>query len=84
MLASSALLVSHVPVLRENIIRTTKWPEVRSCTPSIPTSRVTVSQVIAASRRLICDISEEEKRRELKDIADVYASFQFTSAPVVQ
>jgi hypothetical protein len=29
-------------------------------------------QVIAASRRLICDISEEEKRRELKDIADVY------------
>lgn len=26
--ASSALLVSHVPVLRENIMKTTKWPEV--------------------------------------------------------
>jgi len=33
--------------------------------------------VIAASRRLICDISEEEKRRELKDIADVYGQNNF-------
>ncbi len=31
-------------------------------------------QVIEASRLLICDISEEEKRRELNDIADVYAA----------
>jgi hypothetical protein len=38
------------------------------------TSLTTLLQVIAASRRLICDISEEEKRRELKDIADVYAT----------
>jgi hypothetical protein len=36
-------------------------------------SLTALPQVIAASRRLICEISEEEKRRELKDIADVYA-----------
>ena len=69
--------MSHVPVLRENIMKTTKWPDVRSLQRgaaghNLFFSLVPWPQVIAASRRLICDISEEEKRRELKDIADVY------------
>jgi hypothetical protein len=79
--ASSALLVSHVPVLRENLMRSTNWPDVSSVCALKHWPFLTRLQVVAASRRLICDISEEEKRRELKEIADVYAAADSPCGP---
>ena len=79
--ASSALLVSHVPVLRENLMRSTNWPDVSSVCASKHWPFLMRLQVVAASRRLICDISEEEKRRELKEIADVYAAADSPCGP---